>query len=300
MGLEGLLVGLGEGMKSGVESYNQARDRKMREKQYQQGLLKEGYQETAEGGLIQTPEAIAKTQFEQNQKNLTQKREAMQHGLIPVKDEKGNVIDFARDPNYINKNDQLRDLQIQKYQTELKTAPSEQKFKSSGELRKEFQGLPEVKDYKNVKTSYAKVKSAAENPSAAGDLSMVFGYMKMLDPASTVREGEQAQAQNAAGVPERIRNLYNKAMTGERLSPEQRQDFINQAENIMKAQEQGYTKQKTQYGRLAKNYNLMPEDVIGVDDEPRGLVKQNTQKKPYENLSDAELDAELAKRGIKP
>ena len=50
--------------------------------------------------------------------------------------------------------------------------------------------------------------------------------MKMLDPTSVVREGEFATAQNATGVPERIRNSFNKAMSGERLGQKQRTKFI--------------------------------------------------------------------------
>ncbi|BCV06223.1 MAG: hypothetical protein CM15mV128_240 [Caudoviricetes sp.] len=53
--------------------------------------------------------------------------------------------------------------------------------------------------------------------------------MKVLDPTSVVREGEQATAANAAGVPSRVRNAFNKALTGEKLSLEQRKDFVSTA-----------------------------------------------------------------------
>jgi hypothetical protein len=36
--------------------------------------------------------------------------------------------------------------------------------------------------------------------------------MKMLDPTSVVREGEFATAQNAASIPIKIVNMYNKAL----------------------------------------------------------------------------------------
>lgn len=87
------------------------------------------------------------------------------------------------------------------------------------------------KDYVVRAQAYQTIKTAASDPSAAGDLVMIFSFMKQNDPGSTVREGEQATAQNAAGVPEQIRNIYNQLLTGERLTPEQRKDFLKQSEN---------------------------------------------------------------------
>lgn len=84
--------------------------------------------------------------------------------------------------------------------------------------------------------AFRQIQTVAEGePSAAGDLSLIFSYMKVLDPPSTVREGEQALAENARGVPDSIRNMYNKVVAGERLTPEQRKDFQNQAENIYRS-----------------------------------------------------------------
>ena len=56
-------------------------------------------------------------------------------------------------------------------------------------------------------------------------ISLIFGFMKMLDPGSVVREGEFATAQNAASIPDRIRNAYNRALEGTRLNPQQREMF---------------------------------------------------------------------------
>lgn len=64
---------------------------------------------------------------------------------------------------------------------------------------------------------------AKTNPAAS--IGLIFSFMKIQDPGSTVREGEYATAQNAAGVPERIRNMYNKALDGQFLSPRQVDNF---------------------------------------------------------------------------
>ena len=148
------------------------------------------------------------------------------------------------------------------------------KFTEVANLRKEFNALPEVKQYQEVQTAYEKVKSAAQQPSAAGDMSMIYGYMKMLDPGSTVREGEFANAQNAAGIPDQIRNAYNKVQTGQRLNPTQRADFLKQAEGIFGAQQQTYSKAKSRYEDLANLYKVSPEMLFG---KQKGLVQEPTQ-----------------------
>lgn len=80
-----------------------------------------------------------------------------------------------------------------------------------------------------AQTGYDKVIAAAQSDSPAGDMSLIFGFMKVLDPGSIVKEGEFATVQNSAGIPEQIRGVYNRVLRGERLTPEQRADFTHQA-----------------------------------------------------------------------
>ena len=90
-----------------------------------------------------------------------------------------------------------------------------------------------VDDFIQVSSSFDRVNAASAN--AAGDLSLMFSFMKMLDPGSVVREGEQALARNAAGVPERIRTTYNNILAGESLSPAQRAEFKGEARRVFDA-----------------------------------------------------------------
>lgn len=131
-----------------------------------------------------------------------------------------------------------------------------------GALRREFTGQQAVKDYQVVRDAYSNIKASAAEPSAAGDLSLIFSYMKLLDPQSVVREQEFANAQNAAGVPDRVRNLWNRALSGERLNPEQRADFIKQAEQQYKVRNQQYTSIRDQYVGVAKNARTRPDQVV--------------------------------------
>lgn len=139
---------------------------------------------------------------------------------------------------------------------------SGQGLKEATALRKEFEGLPEVKDFRQIESSYSKILNVAKNPSAAGDISLVFSYMKMLDPQSTVREGEFVSAKNAAGVPEQIINTYNKLRTGQFLSEKQRQDFADQARRIYNSQQELVKRREQEFAGFASTYGTNPANVI--------------------------------------
>ncbi|NBR91439.1 MAG: hypothetical protein EBS68_16330, partial [Rhodobacteraceae bacterium] len=134
-----------------------------------------------------------------------------------------------------------------------------------GDYRKEFLGNPEVKDFRNVANATRQIITLSQGQGTAmGDLGLIFSYMKALDPGSVVREGEQATAQNAAGVPEQIRNAYNRLASGQRLSPEQRADMTNTALNIYGARSQSYN-------TFANTYRGLIADA-GGDPDKQGVT----------------------------
>lgn len=128
-----------------------------------------------------------------------------------------------------------------------------------GGLRGQFIG--EAKPHVEIANAYQKVTSAPS--SAAGDISKIFGYMKILDPGSTVREGEFATAQNATGVPGKVANLYNKVISGERLSPAQRAEFDQAAGALVKSQQDQYKRTiEKHYTNIATKAGVQPDLVI--------------------------------------
>lgn len=131
------------------------------------------------------------------------------------------------------------------------------------------------KPYIQLRDAYQRVTAA--KPDAAGDLSLIFAYMKILDPNSVVREQEFANAQNAAGVPDRIRNLYNQTMEGVRLNPEQRRQFVSQAEALFANARKNQKQVRGTYSSRAKQWGI-PEAMI-LDDDPM-LADAPPQQKP--------------------
>lgn len=157
-------------------------------------------------------------------------------------------------------------------------------------LRKELLGNPLVKQAAEVGIAFDKMRRASVAQSAAGDMSMIFAYMKMLDPGSTVREGEYANARNAGGVPDQIINLYNKAKDGQLLNPGQRSDFMSQAGNLYEAQATPARKLYQEFSGYAQRAGLDPSQVlpdIGLGVAPSSVVPASAAD--ISKMSDEEL-----------
>lgn len=139
-------------------------------------------------------------------------------------------------------------------------------------FRKEFDALPEVKSFKTARQQFNTLRDLGtkKNPTPQDDIALIFSYMKTLDPSSVVREGEFAQAQNAGSVPDNIRNAYNKALEGTRLSPQQRQSMVRTAY-------QNYSNYRDAYNQAAENYRGYAKDN-GIS--PDRVARTYTPDKP--------------------
>lgn len=139
-------------------------------------------------------------------------------------------------------------------------------------MRKEFNA--NAKDFKTQSQFFRNLRSLSNLATAQADIGIVFSYMKLLDPGSVVREGEQATARNAPGVPEQIRNMYNRALTqdaplfGEKGS-RTRAKFVEAGE-VLYDTAKGDTLQNGQFFvDLAERSGLDPRNVV----QPVGDLK---------------------------
>jgi len=145
-------------------------------------------------------------------------------------------------------------------------------FSQESGLRGEFQKL--TKDFRDVQESFGRVVQSAEpGPNghhAAGDLALVFNYMKMLDPGSVVREGEFATAAKAAGLGETMIAAMKKVDNGDILTSSMRQDFVDRSWKLYSEAARGFDTTSSEYVDLSKMYQ-------GVD--PSKVVTSNRRYK---------------------
>jgi hypothetical protein len=142
------------------------------------------------------------------------------------------------------------------------SALSKDQQKAAEKLRSEYNAQSKDLGTSEIIGQYKQIQQFAKEPSAAGDIGLIFSYMKILDPRSVVREGEFATAQNAGSIPDKIRAQYNKALNGRRLAENQRQDFAKQAEKIVTAKLKTQRLINKRYSNLSQQYGVPSSLVI--------------------------------------
>lgn len=182
------------------------------------------------------------------------------------------------------------DQSVKEFDRKLKEGPlgPQDKLKAERDVRKEFTGLS--KAFIDQRDAFSRVQASAEDPSAAGDIALIFNFMKILDPGSVVREGEFATAQNSGGVPDTVRALYNKTISGQRLTPKIRGDFLNRSEKLFSKAEAQHGKRVEQFTGLADRAGLDVRNIIldlGLAESPEPTQPQ----RPIQDLSIEELQA---------
>jgi len=143
---------------------------------------------------------------------------------------------------------------------EASTSTGGAKLSDIGGIRKEFTGLS--KDFVQIRDSFGRIASAASSTSPAGDLALMFNYMKMLDPGSVVRESEFAEIAATGSYGQRMQGYAQRYLSGERLTDEQRQDLMAQAEGLMRTQSRSQIKLEEQYRGIADRSKIDPDDVV--------------------------------------
>lgn len=177
----------------------------------------------------------------------------------------------------------LREAQTNKYIQETKNLSNEFSDLLLDKAAKEARGGLDVKDimdledglrkevdagskeFRFIDSQYQIIKGASDT--GPGDLARIFAFMKALDPMSAVREGEQASAANAGGVPSAIRSIYNKALGAGRLSPQLRAEFTKEAEKMWKIYKAKYDLIEARADTIIRNRKLNRDNVFAPEEQ---------------------------------
>lgn len=130
---------------------------------------------------------------------------------------------------------------------------------SSG-LRKDFQSLGTFKATQDMADAIAKIRNAPDT--GAGDLSLIYSYVKILDPGSVVREGEIKLSREPTPLIAKLVTEYKKAKEGRLLHPDVRNQYKQAAESLWEAQTQRYEELATPYRRMAREAGIPEGDVV--------------------------------------
>lgn len=127
-------------------------------------------------------------------------------------------------------------------------------------------GDPAVRNYMQAlgyhKALRNQVMESRKTPTGANDISIIFAYMKSIDPSSTVREGEAATAQNSGSVPENLIAKYNNILKGSKLTQDQRENFLSSSGRNVKGHAETANLIRERYVNQLKRFGI-PEEFSG-------------------------------------
>jgi hypothetical protein len=144
--------------------------------------------------------------------------------------------------------------------------PNKEVREAERQLFNDFESTETVKKYRELEQGVQGLKAAFTGGSASSDLVAVIQLFKAIDPGSTVTANESASVSNAAGVPERLRALFNQGVgEGGKFSPELRAEIFNTAQRLQQGRVQQVEKHASAYRNRAKAYGLDPDRTIAFD-----------------------------------
>jgi hypothetical protein len=138
-------------------------------------------------------------------------------------------------------------------------------FEQEEKLRKEYQARTKV--YGELGTTFSNINASAKAKTGPGDIALITGFMKMLDPGSVVRETEFATARDTAGLYERLLNTSQKLQSGQlfTLDSKQRQEYVDLAQQYLKAAQKKADQDRKDLSAVVTNYKLNPDNVFGPE-----------------------------------
>ena len=134
-----------------------------------------------------------------------------------------------------------------------------------------------TKDSYSRMQAYQSMVEASKDPSAKGDLTMVYSFIKALDPTSVVREGEISLVNANRSIPDQVKGYAQKLATGQNLLPEERQDLIRQAQTLTQTD---YTRSRNDVSAYKDNAKRLGLDPNLYAPDPYAGFVPNDGKKP--------------------
>jgi hypothetical protein len=129
-------------------------------------------------------------------------------------------------------------------------------FENEMKLGGAFKNEPIYKDYNDMKSAYSQVVSSLSQGTPIGDVAGATKVMKLLDPGSVVRESELGIAMAASGRMDRLNNYFSNMMSGQKLTPTQRDDFKALSNELYSAAGQAYNQKRKEYEQFGEAYNF--------------------------------------------
>lgn len=140
--------------------------------------------------------------------------------------------------------------------------PAEQR-KLRLEVRGDIRQEPVYKDYQNALGGYTAVSVGSKRGDAQGDLAILNGIVRLLDPGSVVRPSEFEAAKRAQGLIEQLEVIIPRIQQGEILNPDTRQRYLTLAQELLQEYGDASKNEVGQvYGGIMQDAGMTLDDVF--------------------------------------
>jgi hypothetical protein len=157
-------------------------------------------------------------------------------------------------------------------------------FENEMKLSSSFKQEPIYKDFSDMRSAFGQVVSSLSQGTPIGDVAGATKIMKLLDPGSVVRESELAIAMEASGRMDRLQNYFKNMMSGQKLTPTQRDDFKALANELYAAAGQAYNAKRGEYEQFGNAYGFKN---LGTALGPAANIPSLVRKTPGGNAAGA-------------
>lgn len=118
------------------------------------------------------------------------------------------------------------------------------------------------KNYQEVRDAMGNIRASGASPTPAGDLSLVYAYIKMLDQRTGVRNEETRMAASTGGLPAEAQRWVEWAKGNQLLPDSVRKDFLERSSMLYDQYTKEYGDLARQYKEVATRQGLNPANVV--------------------------------------
>jgi hypothetical protein len=131
---------------------------------------------------------------------------------------------------------------------------------SENQLMGHYQSM--AKPYHTMASYATNIERASQDKTGSSDLALVYSFMHMLDPLSTVMPSEYAAATKTVGTLDQLQAMVEKIKSGAFLGDEARANFLKTTRSIMSASSEKQKFIDDQFKGIAKREGYQPGNII--------------------------------------
>ncbi len=155
-------------------------------------------------------------------------------------------------------------------QAKMEAEAPKKALQAESDVRKEIQSNDTLKRFREQMSAANTVNSLATkpNPTNADDLSLIYAYVKLLDPGSVVREGEIKLTQQATPTLQKLLMTYNRLFSDKNglLDNNTRQNYLEAAQAVEHSSRAAVKPEFEKYKQIAQEQGLSLDKIFNSEE----------------------------------